>query len=193
MNINFCIRCGGTLEKQVLDGEDVPRHHCNSCGYTHYQTPTILVACFAIWETKALWIKRKTEPYAGLWEMPSGFMEQNESPQQAAAREVYEETRAVVDIDKMELHTVGTIVDINQVYLVFRAPLKAPIFAPTEEAEEVVLLDADEVPYDEFAYPEVAGNVREFYRELEDGYFNVHLGVILNGENTVNVVRPEHP
>ena len=63
----------------------------------------------------------------------------------------------------------------------------------TVEAEEVVLLGADEVTYDSFAFPQVAGNVREFYQELAAGYFHVHLGVILNGIITVNVVRPEYP
>lgn len=191
--MRYCSECGSGVVKKKLAGDSVPRYHCDSCGRTHYQNPVILVSCYALRGKKALWIKRRTEPYAGLWAIPSGYMEQDESPQQAAAREVYEETGARVDIDRMELHTVGTIVDINQVYLVFRAPLTGAGFGPSEEAEEVRLLSASEVPYDEFAYPEVTSNVEEFYRELDAGRFNVHLGVLRNGQNTVRAVRPDYP
>jgi ADP-ribose pyrophosphatase YjhB (NUDIX family) len=191
--MKYCSECGSPIEKKELPDDPVPRYHCDSCKTTHYQNPIILVSCFAIWQDKALWIKRKTEPFAGLWAVPSGFMEENETPQQAAAREVFEETRARVNLAEMELHTVGTLVDINQIYLVFRAPLLEPFFSTTEEAEEVQLFSADEVPYSEFAYPDVSGNVSEFYDELAAGKFNVHLGVLVNGVNTVNVVRREYP
>lgn len=193
MNVNYCIQCGGPVAKKQLPGDEIPRHHCDACGHTHYTNPVILVSCFAIWEDKVLWIKRGTDPYAGLWAVPSGFMEENETPQQAAAREVFEETTARVDIDKMELHTVGTLVDINQVYLVFRAPLIEPVFSTSEEAIEVRLFSEDEVPFSEFAYPDVTGNVREFYQELAAGSFNVHLGVLVNGVNTVKVVKRTYP
>ncbi len=103
------------------------------------------------------------------------------------------ETTARVDIDNMELHTVGTLVDINQVYLVFRAPLIEPVFSTTEEATEVRLFGADDAPFSEFAYPDVTGNVREFYQELAAGCFNVHLGVLVNGVNTVKVVKGTYP
>ena len=122
----FCSQCGQRLRKRRIGHDPVERHCCEACGYVHYDNPVILVSCFAIWEGKALWMRRRTEPYAGLWAIPSGFMETGDSPQEAAAREVLEETGARVDLHRMELHTVGTLVDINQVYLVFRAPLIAP-------------------------------------------------------------------
>ncbi len=171
----------------------IPRYTCSACARVHYQNPIILVSCFALWEKKVLWIKRATEPDKGLWATPSGYLEQGETPQAGAAREVEEETGATVDIDAMELHTVGTIVDINQVYLVFRAPLLSPTFHTTPEASDVQLFSKDEVPYDEFAYPEVLGNVHEFYAELEAGHFNVHLGALHRGHNTVQTVRHAYP
>lgn len=191
--MNFCSECGSQIKRKNVGGDSIERYHCESCGKTHYQNPVILVSCYCIWGKKVLWMKRKTEPYKGLWAVPSGYMEENETPQAAAAREVFEETGASVDIDRMELHTVGTILDINQVYLVFRAPLLSPACSVSAEAEDVRLLAADEIPYDKFAYPEVASNLEEFYRELEAGFFNVHLGVLAGGSNSVKRVRPEFP
>lgn len=41
---------------------------------------------------KVLLIKRRHEPYAGCWALPGGFIEMHESLQEAASRELYEET-----------------------------------------------------------------------------------------------------
>ena len=37
-------------------GDNVPRYHCDTCGYSCYQNPRTLVTCFAIWKDKALWM-----------------------------------------------------------------------------------------------------------------------------------------
>ena len=41
---------------------------------------------------KVLLLKRKKEPYKGCWGLPGGKIEENETPEQAAIREVFEET-----------------------------------------------------------------------------------------------------
>ena len=41
---------------------------------------------------KVLLVKRGIEPFKGCWDIPGGFMEPHETPEQAAARELLEET-----------------------------------------------------------------------------------------------------
>jgi len=43
-------------------------------------------------------IKRKNEPYKGCWEMPGGFVEENETVEETALREVTEETSLKVKL-----------------------------------------------------------------------------------------------
>jgi 8-oxo-dGTP diphosphatase len=55
---------------------------------------------------EALLIKRKRWPYEGLWAIPGGFVEPNESLEDAARRELEEETR-VRDVYLEQLYTFG--------------------------------------------------------------------------------------
>lgn len=57
-------------------------------------------------EPRVLLIRRKNEPFAGVWALPGGFVNENEAPMDAARRELLEET-GVVTSDLVELGTYG--------------------------------------------------------------------------------------
>ncbi len=188
--MNFCSQCGHPVELKQISGDHQARMQCtnDACGMVHYQNPKILVSCFATWEDKVLVMKRGTEPFVGKWAIPSGFMENDETLQEAAARELFEETHAKVDIDKMELYTIGSLIQMNQIYVVFRAPLLSSEFQTTEEASEIKLLSKEEFPWLDFAFQDVSVNVQRFYEEFENDDFGVYVGSLRNGENIITEV-----
>jgi 8-oxo-dGTP diphosphatase len=49
---------------------------------------------------RVLLLKRKNEPYVGLWSMPGGKIEVGEHPDAAMRREFWEETGLTVEIDR---------------------------------------------------------------------------------------------
>ena len=55
-----------------------------------------------------LLVRRKYEPYKGMWAIPGGFVEDNEELEAAAIRELQEETGLVVPA-MTQLHTFGKV------------------------------------------------------------------------------------
>ncbi len=48
-----------------------------------------------------LLVKRANDPSRGSWELPAGFVEPDEAPAAAVAREVLEETGVVIDVHSL--------------------------------------------------------------------------------------------
>src|SRR5215813_9794987 len=103
-SIRFCASCSSTVVHRIPEGDSLLRAVCDACGTIHYQNPKMVVGCLATYEDRILLCKRAIEPRYGLWTLPAGFMENNESLVAGAVRETEEEAHARVAID--ELYTV---------------------------------------------------------------------------------------
>lgn len=86
----FCPFCGTALVGREL--EDRKRQCCPGCDFIHYKNPLPTAAGVVIREERILLIKRGIEPGMGHWSLPSGFIEEGETPGEGCIREVREET-----------------------------------------------------------------------------------------------------
>lgn len=77
--------------------------------HAHQTSVTIDVVVFTLQERELhlLLVKRKHWPFAGCWAIPGGFIKRNESLEQAARRELAEET-GVRDVYLEQLYTFGS-------------------------------------------------------------------------------------
>ena len=148
--IKFCNSCGAAVTQRIPEGDTLLRSVCDACGAIHYVNPKIVVGCVPVLEDRILICKRAIEPRYGLWTLPAGFMEMNESAAEGAAREALEEANARVEIE--DLYTVYSIPHISQVYMMFRARLVDPNVSPGAESLEVKLVTEDEIPWDQLAF-----------------------------------------
>lgn len=86
----YCPRCG---TKHSLVQHDVSHHSCTECGQHLWDNPKAAVAVVFLNEKGEILVaERAREPQKNKFDFPGGFIEYNEDPYEATAREVQEET-----------------------------------------------------------------------------------------------------
>src|SRR3954470_22636767 len=155
----------GPIVRMIPEGDDRQRLVCPDCGFINYENPKIVVGSVAAWEDRILLCRRAIEPSKGLWTLPAGFMELNETTIEGAMREAWEEARARIAIDC--LLAIYEIPRISQVQLIYRARLLSPEIAAGPESAEVGLFRWDEIPWDDIAFPTVRWSLDDYRARLE--------------------------
>lgn len=172
--MNYCSHCGSDqLEFRVPEGDNRPRYVCSNCGVIHYSNPRIVTGCLPVWEGRVLLARRAIEPRRGLWTLPAGFMENNETTGEAAIRETREEVCAEVELGM--LFSLVNIAHISQVHLFYLATMAAPAFAPGTESLEARLFTEAEIPWDDIAFRSSTLTLRHFLIDRRRQAFSVHL------------------
>ena len=174
--IKFCNSCGAEVTHRIPEGDSLLRAVCDACGAIHYQNPKIVVGCLPAHGDRILICKRAIEPRYGLWTLPAGFMELDESASEGAAREALEEANARVEIE--DLYTVYSIPHISQVYMMFRARLLDTDVSPGVESLEVKLVREEEIPWDQLAFAMVKRTLEHYLEDRKRGTFTPRFGDI---------------
>ena len=171
--MKFCSNCGHEVVLAIPPGDNLPRFVCEACGTVHYQNPRMVVGCLAEWQGRILLCKRAIDPRKGYWTLPAGFMENNETTDQAAARETAEEALAeAVDLEPFALVNVP---HMSQVHLMFRSRLKDGKHAPGTESLETRLSEEQDIPWDEIAFASVRYTLERYLEDRRSGNFNFHI------------------
>jgi len=156
---------GGPTIREIPQGDNRERLVCPDCGFINYENPKIVVGAVCSWQGRVLLCRRAINPRRGLWTIPAGFMELNETAETGAAREAKEEACADIEIDG--LLGVYTIPRISQVQLIYRAKLRDGAFDVGEETLELDLFRWGDIPWDDIAFPSVKWAL-DHWRELGD-------------------------
>lgn len=172
--MKYCSNCGNEVVYQNVEGDTHKRHFCNKCNTIHYQNPKIVTGCLPIYEDKVLLAMRAIEPRVGFWNVPGGYMENGETVEEGAAREVMEETYGKVE--NLRLHMVYNIPRISQVYMHFLADLVDLNFSAGEESLEVELFEEKDIPWDQIAFPSSTFTLKRYFEDRKKGIEQVHLG-----------------
>ncbi|MFN8528043.1 MAG: GNAT family N-acetyltransferase [Anaerolineae bacterium] len=94
--LTYCPVCGHELGQREEGGR--VRQACPNCGYVHYVNPVPAVGMLIEMDGGVVLIRRMHPPHQGRWTLPSGFIEADESAEEAAIREAEEETGLKTEI-----------------------------------------------------------------------------------------------
>ncbi|MGQ9465220.1 MAG: aspartate 1-decarboxylase [bacterium] len=104
---SYCPICGNAIIKKES------ALFCHRCGWHFYNNPLPAVAGFVMNEKEEiLLVKRGVNPEMGRWALPSGFVEQGETPEQAVIRELKEET----GLNGICKNLIGVYVEQTKIY-----------------------------------------------------------------------------
>lgn len=99
MSARFCPQCGTPLRRRAAFGRR--RKVCPQCGYVYFNDPKVAVGILARRRGRLLLVRRNIEPHLGEWSFPSGYVDAGEVLEQAALREVKEETGLDVRVERL--------------------------------------------------------------------------------------------
>jgi len=153
-DVRFCLACGGPT---ALPEGSRPVARCTRCGRRHHLDPKVGVgAVVRDDQGRLLLVRRGVPPGKGLWALPAGYVDADEDPRDAAAREVTEETGLTV--------RCGDVVDVYpggggaSFFLAFEAVLTGGVLAAADDALDAGWFALDALP--ELAFASTADVVR---------------------------------
>ena len=94
--MHYCVNCGTPLEPRVIEGREV--EGCPRDGFVLWHDPKVATAVVVESAGGVVLGRRGIEPGYGLWCLPGGFVNDDEDPADAAARECLEEIGVAVEL-----------------------------------------------------------------------------------------------
>ncbi len=169
VELNFCSRCGAKIDEKNRQKDDVISGICINCDAVYYDNPKIIVLSLIDFKGKVLLSKRAIKPRLGFWALPGGFMEKNETIEEAAIRETREETGVIVN--KLHLYTLVNCPKINQVYFVYRGSVNSDHTEIGEESLDAKFYAECDIPWDALSYKIMNQVLDWFYEDKSNGKY----------------------
>lgn len=166
-HVRFCMRCGGVMHTGAFQGK--ARRICTQCRYIHFVEPRVAVGAMVLEERRLLLVQRVFSPEKGKWCLPAGYLDPGELPEQAARREVLEETGLEVHIDGLETVYGDASGRGASIILVYRATRTGGVLAAADDAVDARFCALDNLP--EIAFASTADIILRAQAQFTDAPF----------------------
>jgi ADP-ribose pyrophosphatase YjhB (NUDIX family) len=150
---------------------DNRRFLCDDCGFTYYHNIAAAVAIVFTFEDKVLFTVRNVDPDKGKWDLPGGFIDPNETAEEAACREIKEELG--IEISTSELKYITTSPN-NYLYknvpyrtmdIFYECPLKSDVISinAEDEIQELIWVKRSEIDLNQIGFVSIRKVIGEKY------------------------------
>jgi mutator protein MutT len=139
----FCPACGHATERVPLDGRT--RARCPACRHVDWGNPKPAVGAILTRGGRVLLSRRARDPHRGMWDLPGGFLESGEHPEDAIRRELREETGLDARVLGLAAVATGEYQGEATLNLVYRCEAEGEPRADDDSAE-LRWFAPDEVP-----------------------------------------------
>ena len=165
----FCPSCASTH----FTFPDNRRFFCEDCGFTYYHNIAAAVALVFTFEDKVLFTVRNVDPDKGKWDLPGGFIDPNETAEEAACREIREELG--LNLQPSDLKYVTTSPN-NYLYknvpyrtmdIFYECALPSDVInvAAEDEIQELIWVKRSEIDLDKIGFVSIRNVIGEKYLE----------------------------
>lgn len=185
--MNYCPTCGGTIKQVIPIDDNRERDVCTRCEAVFYSNPKNVCGCILQWQGRVLLCKRAIEPRYGWWTLPAGFMENDETTTEGAAREAVEEANA--HSDDLQLFALYNLPRISQVYIMYHGTLREGQASPGSESLEVGLYQESKIPWEALAFPVVTEALARYFEDSKNGVIQMHRADIYSRPGSDSAIK----
>lgn len=170
---SFCPRCAAPLGERIPPDDTRPRKVCTNCAFVVYVNPKVAAGTVPLRDGRIALIRRGVEPSRGLWSWPCGYVEIDETVEEAACRETREESGLVVTLGGLlgaysypvrpgdaVTPAVGVIV------MSWDCVAVDGDLAPGDDAADAAWFRPDALPWDDLAFDSTRRALRDFLSRL---------------------------
>jgi 8-oxo-dGTP diphosphatase len=159
--MDYCPRCGQALEEREAFGRLRPV--CPSCGHVVFRGPKVAAGALVAQAGSILLNQRDIDPGIGKWGLPAGFVDLGERVEDAAIREVKEETG--LDICLEDLLGVYSDVERGVALVVYCASVCGGELIVGHETRAVGFFAPDALP--ELAFAQNSAIIEDWLRRKD--------------------------
>ncbi len=136
------------MQETLVGGRKRPK--CPACGFILYRNPVPGAGALIEIDEGVVLIRRGHDPHKGRWALPAGFIEADESIEEAAVRECREETG--LEVELIEMFHVDSFPNDptpqSGIIIFYRARPVGGELTPGDDAVEAAVFPPDRLPRD---------------------------------------------
>ncbi len=168
----FCPRCGSSRFVE----NDTKSKKCMDCEFVFYLNAATAVAAIIVNDRREMLLcRRRYNPYKGSLALPGGFVDLNESAENAVRREIHEETGAETEtiqyFDSFPNIYPYSGFEVRTLDMIFICSLKKnSVLVPNDDVSEIIFIPIEEIKPEDIKLSSIQKAVKKWLMINSDKY-----------------------